>query len=765
MKISWSEVFACLVVGISLAYFQAWLFLLALLLSVVLGMGVCPKVRSHLTWLLGFVIAGLLLYRIAAPPPLCSLPEQTGAHINGQIASIPYFDGENTIFILDSENESPYQRRIRVVCLFPTDFARGDRLNLDGNLKTPRPPGNPGEFDFPTYLANQGIYYNLTVKEPAQARVTCKASGIMGWMDALRSRAESLTRQELPAQEASVLLGMLWGGQAGMDDQQYADFQKTGIVHLFSVGGLHVGFLLVLINWLASLAGFRSKGKFVAGVTALLVYGTMVAWPPPVIRAVLMGILGLLAYLSGRENSLLNALAISGSIILMISPLTLFSLSFQLTMLATAGLVYIFPYLRSCLPGRGPIKDIILIPICAEMAILPLVAYHFNLFTPSSIVTNIATTYFSGAAVILGFLASIFSIWLPSIAALFLYPAGLFIELILRLVGWIAVIPGAYVWVASPNLIMIGSYYIALALLLFALRQHSSRLLKTAASLLVIWLLVLFLPAGIYNRGEMEIVFIDVGQGDAILIKSPRGRFMLVDGGGSQLFDVGTNKLLPYLHHRGIRHLDMVVSTHPDIDHVQGLVRVIGEMPVHNLGISSSLAEDKDYLQLREAAQNKHVPCMFLEAGKSIKFEDELDIEVLHPQPDSYGADNNQESVVLYINFRRFSALLTGDVSAAVLSDLVKAVPHAPTVIKIPHHGSQGSLSPEFYRQIHPQYAVISVGAGNPFGHPHPSVLETLNEEGIQFLRTDEDGAVTVRSDGLDFTISSWIKAPHPVQR
>ncbi len=755
MKISWSAIFICLAVGICLAHYRAWLFLLTLLLIIVLGMSLCSKRRPSLAWIVGFIFIGLLLYQVAAPLPLGSLPEQTGVQINGRVDSIPYFDGQKTVFVIESESESPYQHKIRVVCLFPVDFTRGDRLNLEGMLKPPRSPGNPGEFDFPTYLANQGIYYNLTVKDPAQARNVQKASGVIRWVDSLRSRAEKFTRTELPSQEASVLLGMLWGGRAGMDDQQYEDFQKTGIVHLFSVGGLHVGFLLVLVNWLAGLTGSKNKGKFVAGVTSLIVYGAMVGWPPPVIRAVLMGILGLLAYLSGRENGLLNALAISGSAILLFDPMQLFNLSFQLTMLATAGLVYIFPCLRSCLPGRGLIKDIILVPICAEMAILPLVAYHFNLFTPSSILTNIATTYLSGAAVILGFLASIFSIWLPLIASIFIYPAGMSIELILRLVDWVAKMPGAYIWVASPSPILVGLYYAALALLLYSLRLHSSRFCIPAAGLLLIWLIILFLPPGIYNRGEMEIIFIDVGQGDAVLIKSPRGRFILVDGGGSQLFDVGAKRLLPYLHHRGIRKLDLVISTHPDVDHVQGLVEVIEEMPVKSLGISSSLAKDEDYQPLREAARYNKVPCLFLEAGKSIQIDDKLDIKVLHPQPDSDGLDNNRDSVVISIDFKQFSVLLTGDVSAAVLSDLAAYVPHPVTLIKIPHHGSKGSLSPEFYQSMQPKYAVISVGADNPFGHPHPLVLESLAEERVKVLRTDRDGAVTVNSNGLDISVNS----------
>jgi competence protein ComEC len=289
-----------------------------------------------------------------------------------------------------------------------------------------------------------------------------QGTGVLKGVDFLRDKGADLIRQTLPARESSILLGMLLGTRDGIDEEQYEDFQKTGIVHLFSVSGLHVAFLLLLITWLTSLMRMSARGRFFTAAAILLLYGTMIAWPECVIRAVLMGILGLLAYYSGRENSLLNALAISGLVILIINPNAIFLISFQLTMLATWGLVYLFPVLRDHFPYQGKLWDLLLIPVAAELAVLPLIAYHFNMFAPVSIITNILVSYLSGVAVVCGFISLLLAPAIPAGAAIFLYPAGLCVEIILYIVELMKTVPGGFIWVAAPGVILTALYYAAL---------------------------------------------------------------------------------------------------------------------------------------------------------------------------------------------------------------------------------------------------------------------------------------------------------------
>ena len=721
-----------------------------------LAAAIYPNFRSRIVLTMIIIGLGIGYYHFLSLKPPLDLPPQAAVQLSGIVQDIPYYDGQNTSFTLKTDLPSPYQKKIRIVCLYQCRFNRGDLVKLQGDLKPPTKPGNPGEFDYPSYLAYQGIYYNLTVKSATQAKLISPVTGAIKWIDAFRSQAEQLTQQALSKPEAAVLLGMLLGGRAGMEAEQYSDFQKTGIVHLFSVGGLHVGFLLVLVAWLTSLVRLGTRGKFWAGVFILLVYGTMVAWPAPVIRAVIMGILGLLAYYSGRENSLLNALAISGLVILLISPDNLFNLSFQLTILASWGLIYLFPLVKERLPYKGWGWDMILIPICAEVAVLPMVAYYFNLFTPISLFTNILITYLAGGAVILGFMAFLLAAFLPFLATLLLHPAGLFIELILLIVQWTKMLPGAYIWVATPVAGLVALYYIAIFIGILGLKKPSQqRYVSSAIVLLMIFMICLLLPASCYDRGNLQITFIDVGQGDSMLIKTPQGKFVLVDGGGSQFNDVAAKKLLPYLHYRGIRYLDMIINTHPDIDHEKGLESVADQIEVNCLGLPASISTRKEYQTLRDIAVRQKIPVFTLEDGQYLTLEDGLEIKVLNPAGELYeGQEFNQESIVLQVKYEAFSVLLTGDIPSEIMPRVLEKVDLPITVVKVPHHGSKGCLLPGFYQKLRPRWAAISVGANNPFGHPNPEVLEALTQAKVDVLRTDQDGAIMMRTDGKDLMIT-----------
>jgi len=755
MHKTWPLLFLSLAAGVFLVHYHCWAVILAVL-PLLLLMAAWYKEHSLRMFLLAvFILTGGLRYQAAILDPPVQRTQTTAMQVEGTVADLPYYDGQKTVFTLKNEDPTLYLCRIRVVCLFPFTAYPGDNVCLQGELKRPKEPGNPGQFDFPAYLGHQGIFFNLTVKSRQDAVLTDQGQGLRQGLYSFRAKAESLTRQTLPSQEASILLGMLLGGRAGMEEEQYLDFQKTGIIHLFSVGGLHVAFLLLLVEWLHSLFGSGRRIRLASGVAVLIIYATMIGWPAPVVRAVIMAVLCMAAYYTGRESNLLNFLAMAGIVLLLLDPHNLFSLSFQLTLMATWGLIYLFPLLRKCWPANSLCKDLLLLPLAAELAVLPLVAYHFNLFSPISIITNIFITYLAGGAVIMGFCAFLLGPLLPSMAVLTLFPAGMCIESILFIVGKLQVLPGAYWWVACPGVAMVTIYYGALGLLCRGLKTQCRHQALLGIILLLVFIGRLLLPAGLFERGYLEVAFIDVGQGDAMLIKSPRGRFLLVDGGGSRSFDVGTKTVLPYLHYRGIRHLDMIINTHPDIDHLLGLESVAREMDFDYLAIPASLQARSEYQVLKDAAARTGASLVPLSGGQKLFWEEGLDIRILHPEPGIYkGEDLNGQSVVLELRFQEFSALLCGDVPSLAFSQFTDEAQSPVTLVKIPHHGSKNSWSKEFYERIKPSLAVISAGEDNPFGHPAALVIEGLEQEGIKIMRTDHDGAVIVKSDGRIWTVT-----------
>ena len=754
----WFLVYIFFSIAIVLASNQLWI-LAFLLVTGLLLFGVYNRSYSREAFTGGLIImVGLLYFSLLTTPAPEHLPEIKPAQVEGVVTDYPRYDGKKTTFAISTNSKNHYSRNIQVYCNFAAHLQKGDKVELKGSLKQPARAGNPGEFDYRKYLEKNSIYYIFSVQEEKDLAISRQASGFQGWINSYRYNSQELVKEVLPPDEAAILLGMLLGIIEGIDSNEYSDYQKTGVVHIFSVSGLHVGFLLLLCAWACSLLGLSRKMRVISGIILLLIYATLVGWPVPVIRSVIMGSIGLIAFYSGRDNRMLNSLGLAGIVILLINPHSLLQITFQLSFAAAWGLVYLFPLLRRKLNYSSRWGDLLLVPVCAQLAVLPLTAYHFHLFSPLALLANIPITYLSGGAVILGFLSLLTGGLLPGLSAIFLYPAGLCIDLI-RVVNELVVnIPGSYLRVVAPGVALIVLYYAGLLLLIYAYtatgtatgNKRSSSVRAAGLIMIAVFVTVICLPGSVYNRGKLEVTFIDVDQGDSILIKTPQGKFILVDGGGSDFSDPGTRKVLPYLYYRGVRELYLAINTHPDIDHLKGLESVLKEIPARYIAVPATMVEAEEYQNLRKIAETGKIPIIPLTGGETVYTGETMKIRVLHPPAKAKSPDNaNEQSLVLDVRYAGFSTLLTGDIGIESMRELVeKKELNEVNVLKIPHHGSKNSLLPSFYEESNPQWAVISVGENNLFGHPQLSILETLEEKDIKILRTDRDGAITFCSDG-----------------
>jgi competence protein ComEC len=336
-----------------------------------------------------------------------------------------------------------------------------------------------------------------------------------------------------------------------------------------------------------------------------------------------------------------------------------------------------------------------------------------------------------------------------------LIPAGALIEIMLAMVDLLKNIPGAYHWTGAREITMV-LYYAALAAGLWGIGTNRCRAATAAGAGLALIMVSFYIPPGWNSHGQMKVVFIDVGQGDSILIKTPGGKFILIDGGGNQFYDVGRLKLLPYLHRCGINKLLMVVNTHPDIDHLGGLEPVLASTSVKYLAVPAGLDQAPEYSRLKKSKAEKFVP---LKAGQIIKLEDNCFIKVLLPVNQTYALNNfNNQSLVLLLEYGQFRLLLTGDIETEAINHLLVSPPGPCTVVKIPHHGSRNSLSEPLYDITRPVYAVITAGRNNSFGHPHIEVTNTLESKGINILRTDRNGAITMTTDGQHLKVQNTLK-------
>lgn len=749
MNKAWFRTFIAFALSIVLSYHHLWSWSAVLALLLVLWALSKRETAGAALSCLVVLGAGMLYTELVVLTPPVDNSTCSG-QVSGTIVSRPRPADGRCSFILRTDGRGPYQERLQVFCSFDADFHKYQRVVLQGEMRRPDGPGNPGEFDYAAYLEYEQIFYVLAVKKPEDVKITGAEDNWASLLENYRTRSIDLIKNALPGDAAGIFCGMLLGDVGGIDAEEYEGYQKTGIIHIFSVSGMHIGFLALLCSLTFKRLGFSKRGVLAGSLASLLLYATMVDWPAPVIRSVVMASLALTALYTGRENDLLNSLGLSGLIILMHQPTALFQISFQLSFLAAWGLVYLYPRWRMGLNFKGVWSDLLLIPLAAQAAVLPLIAYYFNILSPASILANLLLSYLTELVVMIGFLFLLLGVFITPLGVAMLHLAGLIIDIIRFGNHLILQMPGAYLWVAAPGVASICTFYFGLYLLS---KGRKSKGLAVGSVCIVLFIIVICLPASWFNRGEMEVVFLDVGQGDCILLKTPEGKFILVDGGGSAVSDTGRRKVLPYLRQRGIRQLYWAVNTHPDVDHLAGLQRVVREMPVEAFCIPASLAEDDAYRAWRKELDSRGVDWKGLESGQVLT-EGSWSAQVVYSGKETGGQNYNDNSLVIRCSMGDFSVLLTGDVGEEVLRKLDEEGRIKPaTVLKLPHHGSKYSCYTPLYHKTHPRYAVISVGKRNNFGHPSPAVLKALQDKDIEVLRTDQVGAVTFRSEGRGFAV------------
>ena len=429
------------------------------------------------------------------------------------------------------------------------------------------------------------------------------------------------------------------------------------------------------------------------------------------------------------------------------------------------------PPVRRCLDGGAfsvipaMLKDAVAAGVGATLATMPFVAFHFGRVSVVGLPATLVATPLVSAA-IPGLLSSIGVSWIsPSLAHFLAGGTDLLLRSLESVARLCASPSWASVWVGDA--VLIGSLMGGLGGVI-GMRFLGEGVRGWARWMtIMVWAATGAGVAPLAERwaglGTVEIVFLDVGQGDALAIRSPGGRWILVDTGPrSQTYDAGARVVLPYLRRRGVVRIEALVLTHPDLDHIGGAEAVVQALDVGYVLDPAQAAGKDAYVGVLEAASHDAVP--WLEARRDVSITlDEVQISVLYPNdgrtPASYGGtDSNAQSVVLLVRYGEFEALLTGDAPVAVEEAILDDLPSDLEVLKVGHHGSNTSTSPLLLAQTSPEVAVISVGARNRYGHPHSEVLNRIIESGARILRTDLSGDIVIRArrSGLHDVRTEW---------
>jgi competence protein ComEC len=658
------------------------------------------------------------------------------------------------------------------------EYGSGDRLRVRGKLET---PPEDEDFSYRDYLANKNIH--SVVFRPQTERVGTGEDGpFWAAIFALKDRASDGIARLIPDPEASLLQGILLGIRSGIPRDLYEDYNATGTSHIIVISGANITIVSALFAYLfGRLWGKRRAYWFT--MAGILLYVLLVGADPVVVRAGLMGGLFVTALRLGRRATAYVSLLAAVVFLTALNPFALWDVGFQLSFAATLSLILFTPFIeRTFERGLGGIlseeraqrwiqtlNDVLIVTLAAQVLVLPLVVYHFGRLSLVAPLANLLILPVQPTVMVLGGMATAAGLIpaLEPLAQVIAWGPWLCLAYTNAVVRWMAGWPLASLqvgrahagWLVSAYCLFLGGVWFlarrreqARRLWKWKASQRSTKLVIGGALLAatLVWLAILQLP-----DGRLHVTFLNVGQGDAILITTPEGRQILVDGGPSpSALTSALGKEMPFWD----RSIDLLVLTHPDADHITGLVKVLERYRVDGWLDNGLPDDDATYARCEELLDAASVSRHIARAGDRLDMGRELVLEVLHPATEPLAgsdASSNDNSVVLRLTWEQASFLLTGDLEAEGEQHLLHSGQSLPSsVLKVAHHGSGGSSTEEFLSVVDPDYAVISVGAGNRFGHPKQAVLDRLASVGdVTILRTDRQGTVEFVTDGQQLWI------------
>lgn len=689
-----------------------------------------------------------------------------GQEIRGQgcIISYPRQAATNTSFIISLDKLTIRGREMKgpdkLLLNVPhgpaaAEYFPGDVVEFLGFLSVPQGAGNPGQFDYRRYLANQEVFFQVRCR-PEEFSLISRGRGLRSLAAFGRSRVAELLGDLLPEEEKILITGLLFGDTAGMDPGLLAACQRAGVSHLFAVSGFNVAFVLGML-WFV-ITPFRPSPliRLVLALPLLLGYYFLVGWSASIVRASLMAFLVLAALALGRNKDIYTALAAAALVILIISPGELFQAGFQLSFMTTLGLAYLTPWLQE----RGFGKY--LAPaLAAQLSSIPLIAWHFNQISLVALLLNIVAAAVSGIVTVIGLAGTLLTWTVPILAGPVFLVCGLLMFCLSRLIIWSAGLNWAAVIVPTPSAVLVLSSYLTLALIPCCRRFRFLVLMAPRgwriAACLVIGLALLIAcwpPAPL-----LQVTFLDVGQGDSIFIRTPGGVSVLVDGGGTpdSSFPVGERVVWPFLRRQGIGCLDALVMSHNHLDHSEGLLELLAMIDVKVCYLPPAEPGNQVDKMIRDLCFEEGVQAVELTAGQKIRLEDDVEIEILHPVRGDGTRDNNH-SLIMRLVYKSSSWLLTGDAEKEALEQLLNRGPDVQAnILKLPHHGSISSYSPEFYREVNPRAVIASAGI-NQYNHPALRIVEYFRDRKVPVYSTGERGAIITESDGQVIRIEPFIR-------
>ena len=641
----------------------------------------------------------------------------------------------------------------------------GDELILYGNLSAPEGLKNPGLFDYSQYLKIRHIYAIMSVSGNNSVKVMRNGpanSLIRRAFFVRRAINEAITRY-IDTPYSGFIKAILTGERSELGSSVTDDFVKTGTVHVIAISGLNIALVAGIFFMVFKMFGIKKRFNLIITSAAIVFYCFVAGSSPPVVRATVIFIISSLGYIINRESDILNSMSGAAFLILLVNPLELFDPSFQLSFGSVISIVLFAPRIEKIFSRERTnyFTKSISVSAAASLGVFPIVAKYFNIVSPISIIANLIIV----PALLVITVVSFVFLPLYFIGAYFCLPP---LGVLLSFLTWLsfnvnhvlAGIPASYIRIPAPSAILILIYYTALSLIMFTRRKDA---------LLVPILLVITVMVWIGNFDPssrlLRITFIDVGKGDSILIQFPGKGTMLIDGGSGGIegtVDMGKAVVGPFLWNHGVRKLDAVAVTHLHEDHLGGLIYVLNNF---NVGCvidnGAYLVGDRTlYDKYRGIIKRRKIRRIILNEPDGLTGFGAVKVLALNPPKSEEIEDSNDNSIVLKIIYRNFSALMCADVTSKNMRHMIENSEILKSdIIKIPHHGGslgQGRDVELFLNLVDAKASIISVNRRYRFLKSSKDTRKIIEASGSVNYETNICGAIRVISDGTRFKVEEF---------
>lgn len=691
--------------------------------------------------------------------------------IVGTIYQRPQLKNRSTRLFIEAESVDGVKTTGRIMTTIggrTVSVGTGDRIRFTTRLREPRNLGIPGEYDFNRFLALQGVFVTGYLSDTDSLELLQKRARfpVQRSIDEMALWLCRFIDHAVLPPESGVLKALLVGERGEVTTEIEGLYARTGVNHILSISGFHLGILAIVIYQLLlfvarqsdSLLHYNIRWKLMLATVPFIVsYLLISGCAPATVRSVLMFAACFIALLLEREMDSVNTLALAACIILAINPGTLFDISFQLSFLALWGILVIAPLLMGFYTGDRTsigyrIVQFSVISVAAILATLLPVAYSFHRVSLVGLLSNFVVVPLLGyGAVVAGFAALVLSPVLPILAQPLLTFAALLVSWSNKAMFWLDRMPQLPRF--TPTLFEVAISVLILAVLTVVKLGRN----KLNACLLLVALAFgeSFIETS-QDRGKLKVLFLSVGHGDSTFVRFPDGSNMLVDAGGALYengFDVGERLIAPALWTLGIDRIDRMVLSHPHPDHIKGLLFIARNFKVGEFWESGYSYETPAYRQLIEVLDSRGVMKRVVNGSVPPITTGGAIIKPLAPPRPAFVSktiayddwDTNEESMVFRLSLDRFSLLFTGDAGLESEAHLLNSKQKLQaTVLKVAHHGSRNSSSLPFLKAVSPQLAVISAGYRNNFHLPASETIADIKRHGSQVHRTDIDGTLEI---------------------